>query len=97
MTSKGQSGSSQMDELTEMVVSCIPVSNDKEVTITQIVDPSLQDNEEDKLGGSMPSSMFGNKFPKEKHTSLPTDETKHLEKGDIGLPPIITDRCKVEK
>ena len=53
MTSKGQSGSSQTDEPTEVVVSCIPVGNDKEVMITRIVGPSLPDNEEDELGGSI--------------------------------------------
>jgi len=40
-----------------VVVGQIPVSNDKEVTITQTIDMSLQDNEDDELGGSMPSSI----------------------------------------
>ena len=93
VTSEGQSGSGQTDELTEVVISCIPVRNDKEVRITQIINPSLQDIEKDKLGGSMPSSIFSNKSPKEKQDSLPITETKCLEKGDIGLPPINTDRC----
>jgi len=63
-----------------------------EVTIMQIVNPSLQDIKEDKLGGSMPSSIFGDKLPKEKQDSLPVTETKLLEKGDTGLPPINMDR-----
>jgi len=92
VTSEGQSGSGQTDELTEVVISHIPVSNDKEVTITQIVEPSLQDNEEDELEGSMPSSIFGDKSPKEKQDSLSITETKHLEKGNTGLPLINMDR-----
>jgi len=85
-TSEGQSGSSQTDGPTEVVISHIPVSNDKEVMITQIIETSLLDNEEDKLRRSMPSSIFGNKSPKEKQACLPADETKCLKKGDIGLP-----------
>ena len=95
MTSEGQLGSGQTDELTEGVVGCIPVGNDKEVMITQIVDMSLQDNKDDELGGSMPSSIFSDKSPKEKQANLPAAKTKHLKKGDIGLPPIITDRCEM--
>jgi len=75
-----------------VVVSCIPVSNDKEITITQIRDTSLQDNEDDELGGSMPSSIFSNKSPKEKQANFPTAETKCLKKGNINLPHISTDR-----
>jgi len=95
MTSEGQSSSGQTDEPTEVVVSRIPVGNNKEVTIMQIIDPSLQDIKEDKLGGSMPSSIFGDKSTKEKQDSLPVTETKCLEKGDTGLPLINTDRCEM--
>ena len=95
MTCEGQSGSSQTDEPTEVVVSHIPVGNNKEVTITPIVDMSLQDNEDDELGGSMPSSIFGNKLLKEKQANFPTAKSKCLEKGNMDLPPISTDRCEM--
>ena len=98
MTGEGQSGSGQTDDLIESgVVGCIPVGNDNltEVMITQIIDMSLQDNKDDELGGSMPSSIFGEKSPKEKQACLPATKTKHLEKGEMGLPPIITDRCEM--
>jgi len=63
--------------------------------ITPIVDMSLQDNEDDELGGSMPSSIFGNLLPKEKQANLPTAKSKCLEKGNMDLPPISTDRCEM--
>jgi len=75
-----------------VIISRIPVSNNKEVMITQIVDPSLHDNEEDELGGSMPSSIFGDKSPEEKQACLPTAETKWHKEGDTGLPPTSTNK-----
>ena len=55
--------------------------DNKEVMIAQIMDPSLQDNEDDELGGSMPSSIFSDKSPEEKQVCLPAAETEWREKG----------------
>jgi len=40
----------------------------------------------------MPSSILGDKFPKQKQACLPADKTKCLEKGNIGLSLIITNK-----
>ena len=64
---EGQSGSGQTDKSPEsVVISYIWVGDNKEVTISQIIDMSLPDNEDDKLEGSVPPSMYGEKSPKEK-------------------------------
>ena len=95
VTGEGQSGSAQTDESPEsVVISHIPVGDDKEVTITQIVDMSLPDNEDDKLEESLPSSVYGKKFPKEKQPDMLAAEPKCPGKNDMGLPPIIADRLE---
>ena len=42
----------------------------------------------------MPSSIYGKKSPKEKQSDMLATETEHVGKGNMGLPPIITDRCE---
>ena len=93
---EGQSGSGQTDESPEsIIINCIPVSDEKEVMISQIVDMSLPDNKDDKLEDSVPSSIYGEKSPKEKWLIIPAAEPKHLRKSDMGIPPIIADRSEV--
>ena len=93
---EGQSGSGQTGELPEsIVISHIPVSGDKEVTISQIIGMSLPDNEDDKLEDSVPPSLYGKKSLKEKWLVMPSIKPKHLGKGKIGIRHIITDRSEV--
>ena len=61
-----QSGSGLSNEPIEVVIDHILVGNDKEVMISQIRDPSLLDNEEDRLEESTHSSMYDDKPSKEK-------------------------------
>ena len=60
--------------------------------ITQIIDMSLPDNEDDELEESAPSSIFGAKSPKEKQSDVLTAQPKCFRKGNVDLPPIITNR-----
>ena len=93
---EGQSGSGQTDESPEsVVISYILVSDDKELTISQIVDTSLPDSKDDEPEDSAPSSIYGKKLPNEKWFNMPTAEPKHLGKSNMGIPPIIADRSEV--
>jgi len=66
-TGEGQSGSCQTNESPEsIIISHILIGDDKEVMISQIIDMSLPDNKDDELEDSVPSSIYGKKFPKEK-------------------------------
>jgi len=90
--SKAQSGPSQVNELTESVISHIPFSNSKEVTIFQIRDKPLQDNVEEEMEDSVPPSILGETSPMEKQLVTPSVETKHLERDKTDTLPTITDR-----
>ena len=78
-----QSGSGLTNEPIEIVIDCIPVGNDKEVMISQIGDPSLLDNEEDRLVESTHSSMYDDELSKEKRSDTIAAEPKALDKGNI--------------
>ena len=93
MTGESQSGSAQIDEFPEsIVINCIPVGDNKEVMITQIIDTSLPENEDDELEESVPSSVYGKKLAKEKQPDMLAAETQHIGKSNMGLPPIIIDK-----
>ena len=87
-----QSGSGLTNEPIEIVIDCIPVGNDKEVTISQIGDPSLLDNEEDRLEESTHSSMYDNKLSKEKQADAIAAKPRALNEGDEDPRPTITNR-----
>ena len=87
-----QSGSGLSNKPIEVVIDHILVGNNKEVTISQIRDPSLLDNEEDMLEESTHSSMYDNKLSKEKRSDAITAEPRALNEGDVDPRPIITNR-----
>ena len=87
VTGESQYGSAQIDKSPEyIIIICIPVGDNKEVTITQI-----GDNKDNELEDSAPSSIYGEKLPKEKWLNVPTTEPKHLRKSNMGMLPIIAD------
>ena len=63
-TGESQSGSGQTDESPEVVINHILVGDGKEVMISQIVDMSLPENEDDKLEGSILSGDDQFSIPK---------------------------------
>jgi hypothetical protein len=88
------SGSSLSNEPIEVVIDRIPVGNDKEVTISQIGDPSLLDNEGDKQEESTHSSAFDEKLSKEKRSDTIVAELKTLDEDDTDPRPIIINRLE---
>jgi len=87
-----QSGSGLSNEPIEVVIDHILVGNDKEVTISQIGDPSSLDNEEDRLEESTHSSMYDDKLSKEKRADAIAAEPRALNKGNEDPRPIIINR-----
>ena len=89
--SEAQSGPSQVNKLTESVVSHIPFGDGKEVTIFQIGDRPLQDNVEE-MEDSVPPSILGETSPMEKRLVMPSIETKCLKRDKTDTLPTIVDR-----
>ena len=93
--SKGQSGSGQIDKSVEVFVGHIPVGNGKEVTVSQIVDKSLLDNEDNEREDSVPPRIQSETLPTEKWLTMPSIEPKCLKRGKTDTLPTITDRQEI--
>ena len=90
MQHKGQSGSGQNNDSPDsIVISHVPVGNNKAVMISQIMDTSLLDDEDNELEDSVPPSMYGKRSLIKKQFIMPATEPRCLGKDEMVIPLIV--------